>query len=115
MSDLLGSDSTFFHKEKRNLLVTFIVFDLGYLVRFIWDIWGFWTDIFSFAWWFCGLTVMMTDGFTLLLLILLHRQSFITHDESRPRLHLSPLTSNHELSEGSSAGVAASALIFSIE
>lgn len=95
MSDLLGENSAFFAKEKRSLMITFIVFDLGYLARFIWDTWYFWTESNSFAWWVIGIFIRMTDVFFLLLLVLLHRQSFIKHDPARPKLHLSPLSTRH--------------------
>lgn len=69
----MGNSSNFFYKEKRNLLISFIAFDLGYLTRFIWDEWYFWTPEGSFADIVVEITVIMTDGMTLLLLILLHR------------------------------------------
>ena len=87
----MGQNSTFFHKEKRNILITFVVFDFGYFIRFIWDEWYFWTEADTFAYVAVNIAVMTTDGITLLLLVLLHRQSFIRSDPQEPRLHLSPL------------------------
>ena len=72
-------------------MITFVVFNLGYLSRFIWDEWYFWVGEDLFANLIVAISVMMTDGATLLLLILLHRQSFIKSDPQVPRLHLSPL------------------------
>ena len=40
MNRLMGSfNSTLFDREKLNLVLTFIVFDFGYLLRFFWDEW----------------------------------------------------------------------------
>ena len=36
------SSSTFFRKEKLSLILTFVAFDLWYLVRFIWLEWVWW-------------------------------------------------------------------------
>ena len=74
----MGNNSTFFRNEKRSLLITFVAFDLGYLARYIWDEWYFWTTPGSYAYYVFGITVIMTDGITLLILILLHRKSFVT-------------------------------------
>ena len=88
----MGENSAFFAKEKLSLMITFIVFDLSFLARFVWDIWFFWTELYSFAWWTVEIHIKMTDGFTLLLLVLLHRQSFIKNDPSRPKLLSSRLS-----------------------
>lgn len=75
---LIGCNSTLFDKERLSILITFVLYDLGYLIRFFWDEWGDFTDEKnSFAEIIVNDFVMMTDGFTLLALVILHRKNFL--------------------------------------
>ena len=38
---LLGHNSTLFEKERLSILITFVLFNLGYLLCFFWDEWHF--------------------------------------------------------------------------
>ena len=85
INKLIGHNSALFEKERLSILITFVLFDLGYLLRFFWDIWGFWLPEDTFAYYVVDDFVMMTDGFTLLALVILHRQNFLrwTTNQSR--------------------------------
>ena len=74
---LIGHNSALFEKERLSILITFVLFDLGYLLRLFWDTWQFWLPINTFACCIVEEFVMMTDGFTLLALVILHRQNFL--------------------------------------
>lgn len=36
---LMGHDDAFFRKERQSMIITFVVFNFGYLIRFVWDEW----------------------------------------------------------------------------
>ena len=82
---LLGYNSALFEKERLSILITFVLFDLGYLLRFFWDIWAFWLPEDTFAYYVVDDFVMMTDGFTLLALVILHRQNFLRRTTNQSR------------------------------
>lgn len=66
------------------MILTFVAFDLGYLSRFIWLRWGWFTVVPSFGFFVVENLVFMSDGITLVLLLILHRQSFIKSNSSIP-------------------------------
>ena len=87
---LIGHNSALFEKERLSILITFVLFDLGYLLRLFWDTWQFWLPINTFACCIVEEFVMMTDGFTLLALVILHRQNFLRGGTTNQSRHSQP-------------------------
>ena len=73
MSRLMGTNGSYFRKEQCIVIFTFVSFDFGYFIRFLWDKWHMWTLGSTFTFWIVANLVILTDGVTLLLLLYLHR------------------------------------------
>ena len=76
----LGQEQDYFVKEKRTLFLIIMLFAMSYLIRSIWDI-NFltlksWDN--KFAYYMLEDSVfLVSDGFTFLALLILHRKSFL--------------------------------------
>ena len=78
-NQILGQGKNFFAKETRIIVFILILFNMSYLIRFIWDITRLKWQKFGFVFHMSeDLVYLLSDGLTMFALLILHRRSFLT-------------------------------------